>query len=771
MIKKLHMVAVMLMASALSVFAQTPKWMSTLDGSGNEITLNVAPSKDNNVFIMSKSFTKEATPSIDYFSVNMADGTTHLENTFMGVPDTYETSGNCNIVINKVDAQTGKLIWNIHSNKGGFDGGGTMTATPDNGLLIFFKVRHTSRGSMYPDTLLQLVDDEGVESSIKWSIDDIPNFGYAFQAVLVKVSADGKVEWMKHVPVGYEQLEKKANDCFNAGQVIVDEDSNIYVVGRYANSINFGPKANLQNPRNVVGWNGDPQQSRGDLFIVKMNAKGEPIWNVVSSGDCIEVENLDDAVLSNGKLYVGGYIKGDNKSTINFGNVKLVPGEKKSILYGCVNAANGDVEWAKVINSKTDEKNTRPNCKPVCLTVDGNDLYLGGSFAADLVTENGIILSSGEKMLKAYVIKCNTSDGAVQHSILIGPSISEIDAIDIVGDKVLASGYVLTKGAYLYVLDKNLSAETMKTQVVKLTQSGPTADGAVVGDMYVCASRAKVASTMPGLDWSFSQIEGNWACVFNGVPLFDMLAVNLYDSEKYQSKEDVTTNVVYGRKYENTEWQSLYLPFAMNYADWSADFDIARINDVHQFDTNGDGQVDKTQLEVIILGEGSTTEANVPYLVKAKNTGMQALRAGNALVKAAAPYQHDVTSWNTRFVVNGTYDGVTADDMFNNKYYAFSGGALMQVSKPIAMKGFRWYLDVQDRMGNPAATPSAITLRIVDENGNVTGVEEVEMSQTNGNVWPADVYNLQGKKVKANANSLQGLPKGVYIVNGKKVIL
>lgn len=33
-----------------------------------------------------------------------------------------------------------------------------------------------------------------------------------------------------------------------------------------------------------------------------------------------------------------------------------------------------------------------------------------------------------------------------------------------------------------------------------------------------------------------------------------------------------------------------------------------------------------------------------------------------------------------------------------------------------------------------------------------------------------DVYNLQGRKVKANTKSLDGLPKGIYIINGKKIL-
>jgi hypothetical protein len=36
---------------------------------------------------------------------------------------------------------------------------------------------------------------------------------------------------------------------------------------------------------------------------------------------------------------------------------------------------------------------------------------------------------------------------------------------------------------------------------------------------------------------------------------------------------------------------------------------------------------------------------------------------------------------------------------------------------------------------------------------------------------PADVYSLTGRKLRSQATSLQGLPRGVYVVNGRKVVV
>ncbi|MBR2244763.1 MAG: leucine-rich repeat protein [Prevotella sp.] len=50
--------------------------------------------------------------------------------------------------------------------------------------------------------------------------------------------------------------------------------------------------------------------------------------------------------------------------------------------------------------------------------------------------------------------------------------------------------------------------------------------------------------------------------------------------------------------------------------------------------------------------------------------------------------------------------------------------------------------------------------------GDVTGIEGI---QTEGETF--DVYNLRGQKVRTNVTNFNGLQKGVYIVNGKKVMV
>ena len=64
-------------------------------------------------------------------------------------------------------------------------------------------------------------------------------------------------------------------------------------------------------------------------------------------------------------------------------------------------------------------------------------------------------------------------------------------------------------------------------------------------------------------------------------------------------------------------------------------------------------------------------------------------------------------------------------------------------------------------------TGSASTRSLDGDDDELTGIDEIETSAT---VEPFDVYDLSGRKVRHQVTSLDGLPNGIYIVNGKKVL-
>ena len=81
-------------------------------------------------------------------------------------------------------------------------------------------------------------------------------------------------------------------------------------------------------------------------------------------------------------------------------------------------------------------------------------------------------------------------------------------------------------------------------------------------------------------------------------------------------------------------------------------------------------------------------------------------------------------------------------------------------------KGFRGWLEtIGDR---PSKGIEYEINGVVDQvNGDVTAIEGIEAEQQHN----ANIYNLNGQLVRQGATSTEGLPSGLYIVGGKKVVV
>ena len=243
-----------------------------------------------------------------------------------------------------------------------------------------------------------------------------------------------------------------------------------------------------------------------------------------------------------------------------------------------------------------------------------------------------------------------------------------------------------------------------------------------------------------------------------------------YDQAFHAVRTQAEANVAraeYVRNYEHTNWQALYLPFDIAFDDISDRFDVASLNDIHQYNDNENGQLDRTELKVQHLKAGSTLKANIPYMVRAKQTGEQTMAATNVTVQPMTSKQLDCSSITHRYLFTGSYQEISGQDMFTKKYYAMSQGNLSLATNPTAyLSPFRWYMAAEDRTGNSAAYAPKM-IRVVDiETGETTGIGEVETTEA---PQSDNIYDLNGRLVRTDGN-LQALPKGIYILNGKKVV-
>lgn len=105
------------------------------------------------------------------------------------------------------------------------------------------------------------------------------------------------------------------------------------------------------------------------------------------------------------------------------------------------------------------------------------------------------------------------------------------------------------------------------------------------------------------------------------------------------------------------------------------------------------------------------------------------------------------------YVLNGNNEGGTA-------------GLWYYRTVETKTKGFRGWL--QSANGQASKGIEYEINGVVDQvNGDVTAIEGIEAAQQHN----ANIYNLNGQLVRQGATSTEGLPSGLYIVGGKKVVV
>ena len=222
-----------------------------------------------------------------------------------------------------------------------------------------------------------------------------------------------------------------------------------------------------------------------------------------------------------------------------------------------------------------------------------------------------------------------------------------------------------------------------------------------------------------------------WKEFTNIKAITDMYA--LIDGDPYTNNSQYEgKDIFYTRNFTNTQWQALYIPFALNYDDWKDDFEVAYINGVRQLDKNDNGTIDETIMDVIKIKSGSTSP-NMPYLIKAKKTGEKIFSVSNATLYPAEENSVDCSTTIAKYTFTGTYNAIPSATMIANGYYAMGGGDLIQSDGSNDLKPYRWYMKVESRdyskydVNNAA---KAITIKVIDEE-EATGIANIQHPSPN----------------------------------------
>lgn len=138
---------------------------------------------------------------------------------------------------------------------------------------------------------------------------------------------------------------------------------------------------------------------------------------------------------------------------------------------------------------------------------------------------------------------------------------------------------------------------------------------------------------------------------------------------------------------------------------------------------------------------------------------------------SASAHEGDLTCYGTlakTYDENGILDG--RDHL--SGAYVMRGGQIVQVpsNKEYGLKGFRCWFEFKGKNEGTAAAPRLEIDGIIDDATSIDDLNSQPSQFTSRHKGISGVFNLDGQKVR-DGESTQNLPKGIYIVNGRKVVV
>lgn len=228
------------------------------------------------------------------------------------------------------------------------------------------------------------------------------------------------------------------------------------------------------------------------------------------------------------------------------------------------------------------------------------------------------------------------------------------------------------------------------------------------------------------------------------------MGVTLKDAETYNEAPALVANVTLDRKL-GEKWNTIVLPFALTEAQVTEMFgEGAKVAAYKGSTVNGDHVT-------LNFEEQTSMVANTPYMIKPGSNASYKVN-GVVLESASELKVEDANNHGIDFVGNYTKDRSLQKNCFfisNNIFYRASGQE--------TMKAYRATFQVPSTMSG-AKTMNTV---FVGEGGSVTAIDDVQVSPQAS----FDVYHINGMLVKKNAIDLNGLDKGIYIINGKKYVV
>lgn len=254
-------------------------------------------------------------------------------------------------------------------------------------------------------------------------------------------------------------------------------------------------------------------------------------------------------------------------------------------------------------------------------------------------------------------------------------------------------------------------------------------------------------SSKKGNSWYYKSEDGSWNTKeTNGRFLGyneQITAFRTYSSSTYPKAVAMPIVDGYVRNVASGDYGTICLPYTVAAEDMvGADFFSVA------------GKVMKEgQPQSIVLEQVTTLEAGVPYIFSATSDKLIIAYSGKAVAVAGG--------------ANGLMGSFEGQDVSEGMYLLTNNTVKKVGSAGGHIGANRAYFNM-DEMPEYIGTVG-VNQRVISLDG-VTGIDGVEA----GNPKMVDVYTLSGIKVKSQvpfAEATQGLAKGIYVVNAKKVVV
>mgnify|MGYP001232201740 FL=1 len=215
------------------------------------------------------------------------------------------------------------------------------------------------------------------------------------------------------------------------------------------------------------------------------------------------------------------------------------------------------------------------------------------------------------------------------------------------------------------------------------------------------------------------------------------------NTETISGNADKTVNVKLTRTLKADVWNTFCVPFDVTVA--GSPLEGATIKQIASVTEKDDGAV------INFENAPATLEAGKAYLVRTATAIVNPTFNG-VTVKNVDPTN---CSGNEKYQLIGIYSPLNIDASLYGKVFGINNqDKLAKVKENTSIKGMRAYFLLAN-----SATAAKLNF-----GGELTGIDAVDNGEA---VMTGKVYNLNGQYV---GNSLEGLKKGVYVVNGKKVL-